>query len=259
MNFDNLCFLVSSFDKYAPCWEPFCHGLKKYWPDHPARVYFITNSLDSPCGEAIKSGEDRGWARNLKMALEQINCEIVLYAQEDYWIKAPVNSQHIEDYTQLIRLGRADYIRLYPAPGPNLPFDEDERLGILTPDAPYRTSLQMALWRKSALLGLLDLAESPWQFEVKSPTRSRDSASRFLCVTRKKYGIDYTFTAIVNGYWSKQALEYAERESITVRFEELEQQSLERRMSHFAKAKAYRLKKRLAILYREYLGKKGVV
>ncbi len=49
MRLSDCCILVSSFDKYEACWEPYWHGLEKYWPSHP-QVYFITNFLQAPGG-----------------------------------------------------------------------------------------------------------------------------------------------------------------------------------------------------------------
>ena len=98
--FDGLVLLVSSYDGFAVCWAPFCHGLEKYWPDHPP-VFFITNTLEPPCGRAIQVGADRGWAGNLEYALSQIESDYILYSQEDYWIQKPVDSNLIEDYLQL--------------------------------------------------------------------------------------------------------------------------------------------------------------
>lgn len=218
---DEIALLVSSFDHYSVCWEPFCHGLQKYWLDHLQLLYFITNEKDPPCGQAIKVGQDRGWAGNLLYALEQIDIPYILYAQEDYWLTAPVNNKAILDYAALLDNGVADYIRLYPAPPPTLPFPGDDRLGILDTHAEYRTSLQMALWRKSVLQELLVPGETPWQFEVQGSRRSRVYADRFLCVQKRQYGIQYLFTAIVNGAWSPLAYEYARQEGIKIPFQDL--------------------------------------
>lgn len=213
--------LVSSFDRYSVCWEPFCHGLTKYWPDHFQPLYFITNEKDPPCGKAIKVGQDRGWAANLLYALEQIESPYILYAQEDYWLNALVNSPVISDYVQWLDADIADYIRLYPAPPPTLAFAGDDRLGVLEPHAEYRTSLQMALWRKSVLQALLRPGETPWQFEVQGSQRSQVYAERFLCVQKRQHGIQYLFTAIVDGEWSPKAFEYAEQEEVDIDFENL--------------------------------------
>ncbi len=218
---NNPSILVSSFDRYSACWVPFCHGLQKYWPDHFTPLYFITNQKDPPCGQAIQVGQDRGWAGNLRYALEQIESPYILYAQEDYWLTAPVNSAAISEYAAWLAADRADYIRLYPAPPPALPFPGDDRLGILDVHAEYRTSLQMALWRKSVLQALLVPGETPWQFEVHGSQRSQVYGERFLSVTKKSLGTSYIFTAIVDGAWSPKAFDYAKQEKLHIEFDQL--------------------------------------
>lgn len=245
MPYDNLSLLVSSCDKYAVCWIPFCHGLNKYWPEHPDRVYFITNQLNPPCGTAIKISEDRGWAGNLLHALDLIETDFILYAQEDYWIQSRVNQRQIDDYMQILESNQADYIRLYPAPGPDLPFPLDPRLGIISPGSEYRASLQMALWRKKTLLSLIETCESPWEFEVKGSYRTKSNTSGYLCVTRKNYGIDYVFTAVVNGYWSPKAYEYASKEGMEIKFETLPRKKFTARLKDRIIGYLYPIKKRL--------------
>lgn len=244
MSYPNLSLLVSSYDKYSVCWEPFCHGLKKYWPEHP-RLYFITNHLEAPSGTSLKLGDDQGWAKNLLQALEMIPTDYVLYAQEDYWIKSPVNNQNIIDYLGYLERDSADYIRLYPAPGPASQLESDDRLGIIAANAEYRTSLQMALWRKGSLHSLINPEESPWQFEVNSSKRSQLYQDRFWCVTRRRHGIDYAFTAIVNGYWSDVAYRYSEIEKLEINFSELPDKPKFRQLSDQIKLRAYQAKKRI--------------
>ena len=244
-SFADLSLLVSSFDQYPVCWKPFCHGLKKYWPDHPSNLFFITNRLETPCGEAIKVGEDRGWAGNLKYALEQVESEFVLYSQEDYWIQEPVNSQQVESYLDLLRQNIADYIRLYPAPPADQLYVGDERLGLILPHSAYRTSLQMALWRKSVLYDLLLTDESPWKFEKNGSARSAKYGKRFFCVNKRSYGINYVFTAVINGYWSKRAYEYVQKEDIVVNFDALPKKPFRKQLRDILIVNAYKMKKRI--------------
>lgn len=244
MNSSNCCILVSSFDRYAVCWEPFLHGIEKYWPQHPD-LYFITNLLECNGAFSIKVGADCGWAANLKYALAQLDTEFILYSQEDYWIQNTVDHTMIMDYLGLLASDKADYIRLYPAPPPDASYANDPRLGIIKAGSQYRASLQMALWRKKTLIDLLDVKESPWQFEVKGSERSNSNRNRFLCVSNRRYGIDYVFTAIVNGYWSKRAHEYAEKEELVIDFSALPKKKMITRMKDQFIDIAYRVKKKI--------------
>lgn len=224
-----MTMLVSSCDRYAACWAPFCHGLQTYWPEHPARLLFITNYLDAPCGESLKLGKDRGWATNLLAALEKVTTDFVLYIQEDYWIRRRVPDKNIKEYLAYLEEGLADAIRLYPKPLPNRAWRFDNRLGFMHPNSAYRTSLQMTLWRKKTLVNLLSPEETASQFELRGTMRSRHLAERLMSVTGKQFGIDYVFTAVIDGYWSVEALAYAREEGLQVDWKSLPQKPLWRR------------------------------
>lgn len=238
----NCPLLVSSCDPYWPCWDPFFHGLNKYWPQHPP-VRMIANHRRPPQGEPILVGDDQGWAQNLRFALEQIPEEIILYGQEDYWLKQPVDHGMLQDYFALMVNGRADYIRLCPSPPPDRVFPDDPRLGIIAPTAEYRTSLQLAFWRKKVLLDLLLPNESAWQFEARSTARSAQYQDRFLCVAKRRFGVDYVFTAVINGRWIKEAYQYAKDEAISVAFDQLPPKSRLKVIEILVRQKLFKIKK----------------
>lgn len=224
----SLTILISSFDNFSDCWKPYLHGLKKYWPDCTYDIFIITNYKDVEDGraKAIKVGDDKGWSRNMLEALKHIDTPYIFCTQEDFWIQKPVNTSVIEDYIAIMEQDKADYIRLFPAPPPNYDFPDDRRLGIIADDAPYRTSLQVALWRKTILQELIIPNENPWHFELRGTVRSRKYSERFLCVKRffdendqpYHYGVDYVCTAINKGRWSKAAKEYARSEGLQIDF-----------------------------------------
>lgn len=220
--------LISSCDNFSDCWEPYYHGLHKYWPNCPYDAFIVTNFKDSgdTLVKAIKVGKDNGWSHNTLQALDQIVTPYLIYTHEDFWIQQSVHTQSIAEYVALMDKGKADYIRLYPCPEPDSECEWDERLGVLSDQASYRTSLQVALWRKSVFQELIVKGENPWQFEVQGTIRSRKFGSRFLSVKRFRnpdgkpfhFGIDYVCTAINKGKWSKAAKNYAQQEGLAIDF-----------------------------------------
>lgn len=224
----NASVLISSCDNFFDCWDPYLHGLRKHWPDCPYDVHIVTNYLDvkDDSARAIKVGEDKGWSNNTLLALKHVKTPYILYTHEDFWIKTRVDTRVIEDYIGLMEAGKADYIGLYPGSEPYLPFALDERLGLISDCAPYRTSLQVALWRKEVLEDLIVEGENPWQFEILGTERSRRYGNRFLSVKRffdgnnepYHYGINYVCTAINKGRWSKEAMRYAQSEGLSIDF-----------------------------------------
>ena len=217
---ETLAILVSSFDGFSDAWGPFFHAFHKYWPDCPYRSHIVTNyeRSNDPSVTTIAVGEDRGWSTNLRVALERLDADVVLYIQEDYWLRERVDTARIESYREVFERNHFDYLRLVALPPPDLPFDGDRRLGLLSEKAPYRTAVQASLWRKSTLQSLLQDGESAWQFELRSPARSAPFAG-FACVRPNGddvfyFGLRYVCTAINRGKWSRKARRYARKEGI---------------------------------------------
>lgn len=217
--------VVSSVDKYSDCWPAFFHGLKKYWPDCPFPTFLISNhkSYADPRVTVLRLGEDRGWAANLLAVLERIDMPYVIYFQEDYWIRERVDSARIQEYIALMEEHDGAYLRLLAVPPPDGEFPADSRLGLLSPQSGYRTSLQAAIWRRETLRELLRADESAWEFEVKGTERSRHQCKPFLSIRPAgpddyAYGIRYLCSAINRGHWVRAAKDYARQEGIEVVF-----------------------------------------
>lgn len=228
---NDVAVIVSSFDGFAATWGPFCHGFNKYWRDCPWPLKFITNHLDAPCGESIKTRDDTNWTTMARIALAQIGTPITVWWHDDCWLTDPPNTQAIVDFADIIRQGEADYIRLGPCRiefetgMENLSvFAADPRLLIVPSDYEYRISLQTSLWKTSEFLNLLRDGEGPWGFEVSGSIRARSDNRRFLVakedtfpyprVTRPEWGSE----PVVRGLWSPSARLYAEREGIEIDF-----------------------------------------
>jgi len=222
--------VVSSFDGFQSTWEPFCHGFQKYWPDCPWPLTFITNHLDPPCGEAIKTGEDRNWTTMTQKALEHVG-PIMLWCHDDSWLVAPPDTEAIKDFAEIIKQGHADYIRLGPCRSDveagidSLPvFSLDPRLFVVPDDYEYRVSLQAALWRVSKFQSLLKDGESCWAFEVEGSKRARSNDQRFLASKVRVFGYpcgtdpNWGNEPVRRGLWSPMARLYAEREGIEIDF-----------------------------------------
>jgi hypothetical protein len=220
--------LISSFDGYSDCWGPFCHGFTKYWPDCPYPILLMTNTKDHPHDRiaTIKVEGGRDWSVRMINALDRIETPYVMYFQEDYWLNERVDTAKVEHYFDLMEKYGLNYIRLLSKPLPDADFPHDSRLGILTQEASYRTSVQITLWRKEVLQELLRPQESVWDFEREGTLRSRKYGDTFLSIKRHGdddyyYGIRYVCTAVNYGKWSRMARSYAEQEGLRVDFSNL--------------------------------------
>jgi len=209
--------VVSSFDGFSDLWKPFFTLFFRYWPDCPFPVYLISNykNYKDHRARTIMVGKDKGWATNIKKALQKVREPYIIYLQDDYFFQDKVNSDYLinlVDYMQ--KNNRIACIRLYPSPGPNENFPNNLlELGKISKNAKYRVSLQAALWEKSALSNLIAEGESGWDMEMKGSERSKKIQQPFLSV--KKPAIDYIrTTAIKKGKWKPEAIELCKKEGI---------------------------------------------
>src|SRR5947207_14477378 len=89
------CLLVSSCDAYSDCWSPFFTLLARYWQPHTYSIYLNTETrgfefpnLEIHCPRVgLTNSRELTWSERLLRCLEAIPYEIVLYLQEDYFIK----------------------------------------------------------------------------------------------------------------------------------------------------------------------------
>lgn len=223
----DVTIIISSCDGYANVWTPLCYSFRKYWPDCPWPIQFITNFLDAPCGKSLKLGEDTNWSDMMRRALGALESPVVLFMTEDCWLSRKVNTGALLDFAQLIRSGRANYIRLSKASPSRVrcAFGANRRLVMLGNDVLQRTSLQPALWRVSTFLSLLMDGETPWVFEGRAPHRSR-GISGFLTLAQGQHVFpyvshvdpDWKIGPVCKGRWTTTAKAYAKREHLEIDF-----------------------------------------
>lgn len=215
---NNVTILISSCDKYKATWKPLCYSLKKYWPDCSWPIKFITNTLDAPCGNTLKIGDNNNWSNMQYKALQQISTEIVLFMLDDFWLTDFVNTAVLKDLTNLILNKKADRIHLTNSHDEKKTIainNIDKRLNGYTKTSRYRTSLQAGLWRTNTFQELLKDGETPWDFETKGSVRSQ--STKFIFLNVKKHGYIPYITrpgACECGKWTNVAKEYIIKENI---------------------------------------------
>ncbi len=226
----DLCtILVNSTDSFQDCWVPFFTLFREYWPDCPYRVVLNTEVKDfsfpgiditaSKVCEGSTSDKPMPWGRCLRQCLDMIDTEIILYMQEDYFLKAAVDSQQVDELVRLMsdrswthqtcgHIGLTHF-------GSWSPFHLTEYplLWEIDQHAAYRVSLQAGLWKKSSLRTYVRGGDTPWEFEHIGSIRAQRVRERFLTVSRHVISpegrqiIPYTHTGIIRGKWNRDAVE----------------------------------------------------
>ena len=208
--------VVSSCDAFHDCWAPLSASFRRFFPMEDCRIVLLSNFLveDIDGIEVFPVGEDRGWADNLRLVVETLDCEYLLYLQEDYWLVDPVSGEALLRHIEHMEKSNIDYLRLT---FPN--FDsgrsaENPDYCAIPAGVPYRLCLQAALWKKSTLMQLLLPGWSGWDFECRIEKFIKDEdlevRSEVLHSScRPALSIEYvTGTGVRKGRWTRPAVKY---------------------------------------------------
>ena len=206
-----------SCDNYSDIWQPFAECWQKFWPQCPYPTYLVSEikSFQHPHIDNIQTGKKMPWGEMLLHVLDRINTNYVLYLQEDYLLRSPVDEERIAHLIQLVAKLNAAYLRLLPWPGPDAPHPDYEDIGILHPTSQYRTSLQAAFWDKWILKSIVNV-DDDGRFESWSIQRAKEIDRPFLCLKRNglsedinhdgDYPLNYFATSVFQGKWLKEAV-----------------------------------------------------
>lgn len=226
--------LINTCDKFEDCWNPFFKLFKLYWPDCKGTVYLNTEYKDysyfglsivpiKGCIGKTFKGKFATWSSCLKWALDKIDSDIVLYMQEDYFLKAPVKNDIVEQYVKLMH-EHPDIkcIHLTDQAVYSYCKSEFENLDVVEYNQRYRVSCQAALWRKDELYALIREYEDAWLFEEFGSQRSAVMKSKYLCVSRDFVKLDqfeiipYIFTGIIRGCWKEEVVSLFKKHEIEI-------------------------------------------
>ncbi|MCQ2162560.1 MAG: hypothetical protein MJY86_04710 [Bacteroidales bacterium] len=227
---NNYSILINTCDSFEDCWDPFFKLFTSFWSDCSGSVYLNTEFKDySYPGMSIipvRNTEGRGlaratWSQCLRWALESICDDVILYMQEDYFLKAKVKNDLVEQYVDLMYSD--DKIKCIHLTDQSVESDaksEFDNLDIVIRKQRYRVSCQAALWRKEELLSLIRDYESAWEFEEYGSKRSAVMGHLYLAVSHSFVVLDefeivpYIFTGIVKGRWYEPTKDLFERNGI---------------------------------------------
>jgi hypothetical protein len=232
---DKFAILVNTCDKFEDCWNPFFQLFTIYWPDYKGKIYLNTEyktysygNLDIHSVKGCQAKEDAhqiAWSECLKRALESINNDIVLYLQEDYFLKDRVKTDLVEHYADLMRNNAIDCIHLtdqgVKAEAPSEEFDKLWTVPLHDKD---RISCQAALWKKSVLLQYIRDYETGWNFEWWGSKRAAIFKHHFYTVDRNWVKINqfeiipYVFTGVIGGKWFHEVVPLFEKHQIPMDF-----------------------------------------
>lgn len=229
--------LINTCDKFEDCWNPFFQLFSKFWPDYSGNIYLNTEYKDYSYPGldiiAVKGCERHNfppheratWSQCLLWALELINTDIVLYMQEDYFLKDTVKNEIVEDYVNLMADNEIiKCIHLTDQAVKSAQLSEYTNLDIVVCNQRYRVSCQAALWKKAELQLIIREYENAWEFEEFGSQRSSAYNHIYLTVNKEFVKLNiyeiipYIFTGIIQGKWYEEVIPLFRKNKISVDF-----------------------------------------
>lgn len=214
---DKCTIVVLTHDDYEDCWAPFFCLLKQYWPDNPFPIVLNTENkeyfdetLEITVSDPVEPNTVP-WGKRVRLCLEKISTEYVLIFLEDFFLEKTVDNNRIYqcinwmDYDQSIVL-----FSLYRAKEWKTLNTQYEGFVESPIWAPYRSSLQLGIWRRRDLLALLEDNESPWEFEIIGNERTKSSKKKryFAIHPQMTMPIYYNVSSgIKGGKWIRPIVE----------------------------------------------------
>lgn len=197
----NCSVLISTCDKYSDLWVPNIRLLEKYWGDCPFEIYLTSESYsETRIGNVnlMNLGKDLDWSSLLIKALKVLKSDYVLFTLDDFLLRRKVNTKEILNLLVAMDSSEINMMRLTPRPGPDYRLKNIASYGAIAINAQYRVSTQASLWKKEALLKILQNGESPWEFEKKGAERAKNIPN-FYSVWKSPF--PYYHHAIQRGKW----------------------------------------------------------
>lgn len=206
--------VVASCSKppYPRTWSALAALIARWWPDRPWPLYLATDALPRDVkiptafgydGVLVSGAPVDAWGRSLIASLRQIDARWVLLLMDDYFATGRWETETLERVLTAAALADAHYLRVCPVPGPDAPHARIPGVGICTPGAEYRCSLQAAFWQRDYLMRLARDIATPWRFELD---QRGDPAALHLSVTRDLWPTPYS-EALKRGVWLEAGAE----------------------------------------------------
>lgn len=212
----NLTILVMSCDKYSDLWNPFVACFERYWPDCPASIYLVTETLNCESQlfeRVIRCGEGTQWTDRLDIALSETGTDFCMLLCDDYLLCDKVDNELIQSLIEITAENNAGNLRMLPDPAPNGVLIKGTNVGEITRGTPYRIATQAGIWSKEYLQQFANMHTSIWGFERLGTVMSDKFEQKILATTRHTFPF---VDAVHKGKWERVGLSLCGRNNVSV-------------------------------------------
>lgn len=203
--------LICSCDAYQVCWKPLIYSFDKYWKNCEYTKYVVSNFLSEKFNnvEFIKVGDHHGWGADTRKALTEINCDYLIYFQEDYFLDYSVNNEAIKSHVRYMEDKGLDYLKISYDGINRDKYRIGDTIYCNNPiDKRYAVNTAVAIWKKELLEKLAIPGYTGWDFEYTILRYIKDNSitiksETLLTSAIKEYGLTMIpGFAIQRGKWT---------------------------------------------------------
>jgi hypothetical protein len=182
---ENFAVFYHTCDQYADLWEPFCHFFSKYWPDYSGKIYLNSEEKDFEYPGLnivnLKVGTKNFSHRELA-GLARVEEKNILLMMDDLFLMGPVNTQAVMEYYEYFVSADLDSLvfRDFASFEVKIPVNVREA-SVVVPPSTDMLSSQLAFWKKSSFMKLLNPDDGPWEMEWFGSMRANLSHVKLVC------------------------------------------------------------------------------
>lgn len=200
--------LVNSCDKYSEAWVPFFYLFRKYWPNCKCPIFLNTETKKfTEDGVVTLNSVNESWSSRLRNALSQIETDYIILLLEDFFLMDYVQTDKIDEFLDTMRKDPSIAV-IYPKQIRDYDQRDNYHPSLIRMETNtnhrYLINFQAGIWRREALLNLINDGLTPWQIERETNLTGKNNYKFYCYPFGSKYScqgdvIPYLF-AIENGY-----------------------------------------------------------
>lgn len=228
---EKVTLLVNTCDAYEDLWQPFFTLLQRYFK--PLRMRIVVNTETKTCcfpGLQIDMAhcDSSIYGVRMQAALQQVQTEYVLLMLDDFFLRAPVRTDRLEEIVSWMDQDRDIVYFNCDVTQAVVDCEVGRYPGYrrLPPGNRYTLNLQAAVWRTAKMRAYWNHAVSPWDWEERcNALTAAHPRDKFYCALRENdrfmdYGYrEGQWMGVCHGQWVRDdVVPLFEKEGIQVDF-----------------------------------------
>ena len=216
---DDFAIVVYSCDKDEDLWPISKKCFDKYWPNHP-KMYLFNETKKSDLFDTITFNYELDkWTTRIKKSLNEVKEKYILFVCDDVFLNSTVDESKVEEALDVLKNDIYASINLEIYHGNFCVNTKYDGYVAKNENAAYKFSFLCGLWKREALIDLLEDDLDPWDFEYEQNCKGQKFLqlrdNKVLSWFNDQYGGN---GAVRKGLWHHGVEDFFSQEGITIDF-----------------------------------------